>query len=151
MKICTFAILCSLNFKGTKLRDCGQKFSEDLFASWCNFSVVENWFGRFCQGDFNLRDQPRSGQLSDVDEDVLLTTVENKSNISTEEIAMSLKIDSSNYFSLFKKKQRPILANPKVVIFDQDNARRIHRILLTLLFQTFICSCLYRIILLTKK
>ena len=45
---------------------------------------MEQWFAKFHRGEFNFEDEPRSGRLSDIDDDVLRTLVQNNPRISTE-------------------------------------------------------------------
>ena len=37
----------------------------------------QNWFARFRSGDFHLKDAPRSGRLTEVDDDKIKAMIEN--------------------------------------------------------------------------
>lgn len=52
---------------------------------------------------FNLKDQPRSGRPSKLDDDVLRTLVANNSRITTEEVANELNVNKSTAFRRLKK------------------------------------------------
>lgn len=79
-----------------------KKYSGFLLDGALALWMVKKWFSRFHQDDFNLNNQPYSRWLSNV-EDVLLVIVVNKTKISTEEIAKSLKIDISTAFCHLKE------------------------------------------------
>lgn len=65
--------------------------------------TVKKRFGRFSRGDFSLNVQPRPGRPTDIDEVYLLAIAENKPKVSTEVIAMILKIDMSTTFRRLKR------------------------------------------------
>lgn len=73
--------------------------TKDIQSGYLNldpaFREIKNWVDRFCQGDSNLHIQTRTDRPSDIDEQVLLAIIENKSNSSTEEIVKNLIIDIS--------------------------------------------------------
>ena len=52
----------------------------------------QNWFGRFCSGDFNLKDAPRSGRPTEVDNDKIKAVIENNRHSTTQKIAEKLNI-----------------------------------------------------------
>ena len=51
-----------------------------------------NWFARFRSGDFDLKDGPRSGRPSEVDNDKIKAMIENNRRSTTREIAEKLNI-----------------------------------------------------------
>ena len=52
----------------------------------------QNWFARFRSGDFNLKDAPRSGHPTEVDDDKIKAMIENNRRSTTREIAGKLNI-----------------------------------------------------------
>ena len=52
----------------------------------------QNWFARFRSGDFDLKDAPRSGHTTVVDDDKIKAMIENKPRSTTREIAENLNI-----------------------------------------------------------
>ena len=67
------------------------------FDSWrfIDYSVkksfnFKNWFARFCSGDFELKDAPRSGRPTEVDDDKIKAMIENKVRSTTRKIAEKL-------------------------------------------------------------
>jgi len=64
--------------------------------------TVKKWFAKFCRGDFNLKDESRSGRPSDIDDDAL-RVLANNPRILMEEIAEALNIDRSTAFRHLKK------------------------------------------------
>ena len=52
----------------------------------------QNWFARFRSGDFDLKDAPRSGRPTKIDEDKLKAMIENNRRCTTREIAEKLNI-----------------------------------------------------------
>ena len=51
-----------------------------------------NWFARFRSRDFNLKDAPRSGRPTEVDDDKIKAMIENNRRSTIQEIAEKLKI-----------------------------------------------------------
>ena len=51
-----------------------------------------NGFARFRSGDFDLKDAPRSGRPTEVDDDKIKAMIEDKRRSMTREIAVKLKI-----------------------------------------------------------
>ena len=52
----------------------------------------QNWFARFRSGDFDLKDAPRSGRPTEVDNDKIKAMIENNRRSTTREIAEKLNI-----------------------------------------------------------
>ncbi|EZA50238.1 Histone-lysine N-methyltransferase SETMAR [Ooceraea biroi] len=101
--------------------------------------TVRKWFAKFRAGDFNLKDQERSGRPSTTDDDQIKTLIENNPRYTTRELAEILKISKTTvhdhvvklgYVSRYDvwvphnlAGKRPELANRKGVVFHRDNAR----------------------------
>ena len=51
-----------------------------------------NWLIRFCSGDFDLKDAPRSGRPTEVDDDKIKATMENNRCSTTRVIAEKINI-----------------------------------------------------------
>ena len=52
----------------------------------------QNWFARFRSGDFDLKDAPRSGSPTEVDDDKMKAIIENNRRSTTREIAEKFNI-----------------------------------------------------------
>ena len=52
----------------------------------------QNWFARFRSGDSHLKDAPRSGRPTEVDNDKIKAMIENNRRSTTREIAEKLNI-----------------------------------------------------------
>ena len=52
----------------------------------------QNWFARFRSGNLDLKDAPRSGRPTEVDDDKIKAILENNRRSSTREIAEMLNI-----------------------------------------------------------
>ena len=52
----------------------------------------QNWFARFRSGDFDLKNAPRSGRPTEVDNDEIKTMIKNNRCSTTREIAEKLNI-----------------------------------------------------------
>ena len=52
----------------------------------------QNWFARFRSGDFDLKDAPRFGRPTEVDDDKMKAMIENNRRSTTREIAVKLSI-----------------------------------------------------------
>ena len=63
----------------------------------------QNWFSRFRSGDFDLKDAPRSGRPTKVDDDKIKAMIENNWRSTTQEIAEKLNI-SHRYVERHLKK-----------------------------------------------
>lgn len=107
-------IIYSMNFR-KKCQNCNKKYSEGLFRLCSHFLNA-----RFCQGDFNLNDQLLF-RWPDIDNDPLLAIVQNKLEISTDEIDKCLKIDISTASDRLKrlgfKKSSPFCQIKKVPFY----------------------------------
>ena len=57
--------------------------------------MCQNWFVKFCAGDFSLDNAPRSGRPVEVDGDQIDTLIENSQRSTTWERADILKISKS--------------------------------------------------------
>lgn len=57
--------------------------------------TVRKWFAKFRAGDFNLKDQERTGRPSITDDDQLKTLIENNPRYTTRELAEILKISKT--------------------------------------------------------
>ena len=66
-------------------------------------SQRQNWFACFLSGDFDLRDAPRSGRPTEVDEDKIKAMIENNRRSTTREIAEKLNIPHTCVESHLKK------------------------------------------------
>ena len=51
-----------------------------------------NWFARFLSGDFHLKDAPRSGRSTEVDDEKIKAMIENNRRSTTRELAEKLNI-----------------------------------------------------------
>ena len=58
--------------------------------------TCQQWFAKFCAGDFSLDDAPRSGRPVEVDSDQIETLIENNQRYTMQEIADILKISKSS-------------------------------------------------------
>ena len=56
----------------------------------------QNWFARFRSGDFDLKDAPRSGRPTEVDDDKIKAMIENNRHSTTQEIAEAEKLNISH-------------------------------------------------------
>ena len=67
-----------------------------LYDVYVEKSITErqckNWFARFRSGDFGLKDAPRSGRPTEVDDDKIKAMIENNRRSTTQEIAEKLNI-----------------------------------------------------------
>ena len=52
----------------------------------------QNWFARFCSGDFHLKDAPRSGRPTEFDREKIKAMIENNRRSTTRKIAENLNI-----------------------------------------------------------
>ena len=57
--------------------------------------MYQEWFAKFCAGDFLLDDAPQSGRPVEVDSDQINTLIENNQHYATWETADILKISKS--------------------------------------------------------
>ena len=55
----------------------------------------QNWFARFRSGDFDLKDAPRSGRPTEVDDDKIKAMIENNRRSTTWKIAEKLNISQT--------------------------------------------------------
>ncbi|EZA61570.1 Histone-lysine N-methyltransferase SETMAR [Ooceraea biroi] len=62
--------------------------------------TVRKWFAKFRAGDFNLKDQERSGRPSTTDDDQIETLIENNPRYTTRELAEILKISKTTVHEL---------------------------------------------------
>ena len=53
---------------------------------------MSEWFARFRSGDFDLKDAPRSGRPTEVDDDKIKAMVENNRRNTTQKVAEKLDI-----------------------------------------------------------
>ena len=70
---------------GKKLYDV---YSEKLLAE----RQCQNWFARFRSGDFNLKDAPRSGRPTEVDDDKIKGMIENNRRSKIREMRGELNL-----------------------------------------------------------
>ena len=56
----------------------------------------QNWFARFCCGDFDLKDAPRSERPTEVDDYKIKAMIENNRRSTTREIAEKLNISHTS-------------------------------------------------------
>ena len=63
----------------------------------------QNWFARFRSGHFHLKDAPRSGRPTEVDNDKIKAMIENNRRSSTREIAEKLDISHTCVERLLKE------------------------------------------------
>ena len=54
-----------------------------------------NWFNKFRSGDLSRKDEQRSGQLNEVDDDYIKVIIESDRHLSVREIEEMLKIPKS--------------------------------------------------------
>ena len=68
-----------------KLRDVyGEKALKDR--------QCRNWFDKFRSGDFSLKDEQRSGQPNEVDDEQIIAIIESDRHVTVREIKEMLKI-----------------------------------------------------------
>ena len=98
----------------------------------------QNWFARFRSGDFHLKDAPRSGRPTEVDEDKIKTMIENNWCSTTREIAEKLNILNEIQLTkrisicdlLLKRNEtdpflkRIITGDEKWVVYDNEMRKR---------------------------
>jgi histone-lysine N-methyltransferase SETMAR len=60
-----------------------------------NEQTCRQWFARFCAGNFDLDDAPRSGRPVEVDDDQIKTLIENNPRYTTRVIAEILQISQT--------------------------------------------------------
>ncbi|GBP53187.1 Conserved oligomeric Golgi complex subunit 4 [Eumeta japonica] len=65
--------------------------------------VAQNWFKRFQSGDFDVKDEPRSGRPVTEKVNAILENVGQDRHISFYDIAEELRINHKNFSTLFKK------------------------------------------------
>ena len=58
--------------------------------------TCQKWFAKFCAGDFQLDDAPRSGRPAEVVSDQIEALIENNQHYTKREIANILKISRSS-------------------------------------------------------
>ena len=63
----------------------------------------QNWFARFRFGDFDLKDAPRSGRPTEIDDDKIKAMIENNPRSTTREIAEKLNISHTCVKTHFKQ------------------------------------------------
>ena len=69
------------------------KLGKSCMMSWSlTERQCQNWFVRFCYGDFDLKDVPRSGRPTEVNDDKIKAVIENNRRSTTREIAEKLNI-----------------------------------------------------------
>ena len=62
----------------------------------------KNWFARFRSGDFDLKDTPRSGRPTQVEDDKIKAMIENNRRSTTREIAEKLNISHTVPVRIFR-------------------------------------------------
>ena len=78
--------------KGKNAVQARKKSYDDYGEKSLTECQCQNWFARFCSGDFHLKDAPRSGRPTEVDDDKIKAMKENNRRSTIEEIAEKLKI-----------------------------------------------------------
>ena len=63
----------------------------------------QNWFARLHSGDFDLKDAPRTGRPTEVDDDKIKAIIKNNPRSTTREIAEKLKISHTCVQRHFKQ------------------------------------------------
>ena len=63
----------------------------------------QTWFARFRSGDFHLKDAPRSGRPTEVDDDKIKAMIENNRRSTTQEVIEKLKISHTCVERHFKQ------------------------------------------------
>lgn len=62
-----------------------------------NRATCFNWYKRFASGDYGLEDQPRAGRPEEIDDDTLLTMIEENPTLTTRELAQKfVSMEPSN-------------------------------------------------------
>jgi len=71
----------------------GHKNICSVYGDVISLSQCKEWFSRFRSNDFDLKDRPRSGRPSELDNDVLTSLVESDPRLSSRELAEILDCD----------------------------------------------------------
>lgn len=100
MKWFIFTILYSMNFR-SEYGNCDKVIFRWFLWSYY-ITSLKKWVGRLSKSDLHVNIQSHSGKSPNVDEDAMLSTVENKSRISMEDIAKRLKFGVSPAFRHLK-------------------------------------------------
>ena len=95
----------------------------------------QNWFARFRSGDFDLKDSPRSGRPTEVDDDKIKAMIENNKCSTTRQIAEKLNISHTcverhlkklgyiNKLDIWVQKRNDFVANPIQISETSKEAR----------------------------
>ena len=75
----------------------------------------QNWFACFRSGDFDLRDAPRSGRPTEVDEHKIKAMIENNRRSTTREIAEKFNISHTR--SVWKVSGQPLYL--RAIVFER--------------------------------
>lgn len=78
---------------GVKPNESFKKLCEAFGENVISQRTVYNWFNKFKQGKYNLKDEPRSGRPSELDNDQLIRVIEENPNLTTREMESILGCD----------------------------------------------------------
>ena len=74
---------------------------EKIYAIYCedtlSKSAARKWFARFHAGNFDMKDEPRSGRPITEKSNEIIVKVERDKHVSTVEIARELGIDTKQF------------------------------------------------------
>ncbi|XP_018337512.1 PREDICTED: histone-lysine N-methyltransferase SETMAR-like [Trachymyrmex septentrionalis] len=73
--------------KGKNARQACEKLRKVYGVDALKERQCQNWFKKFRAGDFNLKDAPRSGRPTEVDDDKMEAFIKSNSRYTTREIA----------------------------------------------------------------
>lgn len=83
--------------KGNKATTATANINE-VYPDALNIRKVQRWFSKFKSGNFDLKDAPRSGRPSDVDDNIIRTIIEEDPRQTVDEIAEKSGIDRVTIF-----------------------------------------------------
>ena len=78
--------------KGKKAIQARKKLYDVYDGNSLTERQCQNWFARFRSEDFDLKDAPRSGRPTEVDDDKIKEMIENNRRSTTREIKQKLNI-----------------------------------------------------------
>ncbi|XP_029679587.1 histone-lysine N-methyltransferase SETMAR-like [Formica exsecta] len=89
--------------KGKNARQACEKLRKVYGDDALQERQCQNWFKKFRAGDFDLKDAPRSGRPTEVDDDKIKALIKSNPRYTTREIAETLKISQKSVHVHLKK------------------------------------------------
>lgn len=89
--------------KGKNARQACEKLRKVYGDDALQERQCQNWFKKFRAGDFDLKDAPRSGKPTEVDDDKIKALIKSNPCYTTREIAETLKISQKSVHVYLKK------------------------------------------------